>query len=128
MEAENTHKKLTDLNGQITRSYNDSNLKYAIQLCDEFEKLLNELGDDDGSISLQEHWALLHTVRSNNELAIDRMVRVLSYLEKLKVTGYPVEPEWVCRRLTELALLYAKVGDITNSEAILQLAQAKAES
>jgi hypothetical protein len=76
MEAENTHKKLNDLNGQITRSYNDSNLKYAIQLCDEFEKLLNELGDDDGSISLQEHWALLHTVRSNNELAIDRSDRI----------------------------------------------------
>lgn len=128
MEIESIYKQLNILSERIAHSYDGSNLAFAMQLCDEFELLLHELGDDDGSISLQEHWALLHTVRSNNQLAIDRLVRVLSYLEKLKSTGYPVEPEWECKRLTELSVLYGKVGDTTNSEATLRLAQAKVKS
>ena len=97
----------------------------AIALCDRFEELLKTVGDDNGSIVLQEQWALLYTVRGNLKSAIKHQEKAAEYLGRAKALGPPFESSWLIDCLTELARLYKDVGDTHKSEDALQRAAAE---
>ncbi len=128
MKKNSIYMDLNDLNDLISeRSSEGVDAEELAKLTARFEELLNTVGDDNGSISLQEHWALLHTARGENHLAIGRLLRALDYLKRLKSTGRP-EPEWTAQRLSDLAKLYEKVGNSAKAAEARQQALAQSNS
>jgi hypothetical protein len=95
-----------------------------------FQELLDECGPDDGSIMLQDHWALLHEVRSELPKAIMHREREIELTEQLLAIGGPVGPineAFLAEKLCALARDYSQTGEFNKANELLRRANRAAE-
>jgi hypothetical protein len=88
-----------------------------------FHEILARVGLDDGSIILQDHWALLHEVEGRTKQAIEHREREIERIEHLFSIGGPVGPinqQFLIQTLHTLHQNYVRVGDFEKADAILR--------
>ena len=91
-----------------------------------FGELLAERGLDDGSIVLQEHWALLYEVLEDYPRAIRHRTRQAEIVERLFEIGGPVPPidhAYLAEVPRSLARDYQRVGDEHEAKRLLGRAE-----
>jgi hypothetical protein len=79
-----------------------------------FEELLNQRGRDDGSIMLQEYWALWFEYRGAFQDAVWHRRRQIELIEQLFALGGPIDPvnhEYLDGALRRLAHNLAQIGE-----------------
>jgi hypothetical protein len=87
-----------------------------------FEKLLKESGVDNGSIILQDHWALLYEVRADLRAAVTHRKREIELIDELMAIGGPVDPinhEFLRSTIRRLCDDYALMGEQENVSRLL---------
>lgn len=92
-----------------------------------FNELLATCGTDDGSITLQEHWALLHEVSGNLKMAIAHREHEVLLIQSLLLIEGPIggiDCQLLATRFVILANLYARIGNQTKSCEWFGLAKA----
>jgi hypothetical protein len=67
-----------------------SNSAEAAPFLQRFSDLLQQSGSDDGSILLQDHWALLHEIKGDIPKAIEHREREVELIERLFAIGGPI--------------------------------------
>jgi hypothetical protein len=95
-----------------------------------FHELLVPSGLDDGSIMLQDHWAVFHEASSNFGSAIGHRVREVELIHKLFAIDGPVGPvdlSFLLDKLSSLQRLYRELGQDENSARILELIETTKE-
>jgi hypothetical protein len=88
-----------------------------------YREVLMRCGTDDGSIILQDHWALLCEVEGNSKQAIEHRVREVELIDRLFSIGGPVGPishEFLRSVLRSLLQDYLLAGDSSHAESISQ--------
>ena len=86
-----------------------------------FEGLLRDSGIDDGSIMLQDHWALFHEVQGDAQKAILHRKREIELIQELFAIQGPVGPinsEYLRQTIKSLIEDYARVGEQENTVQI----------
>ena len=81
---------------------------YTPDTLSRFHALLQARGEDDGSILLQEHWALYYAVIGNNIFSIKHYERAIELVHRLLTIGGPVgdiNEEYVDGLKTKIDLL-----------------------
>lgn len=100
------------------------------QHCDRFEELLRDQGRDDGSIRLQEHWALLHELCDNAAEVLWHRQREVELIRRLLEIGGPVggyDHPSLAKRLVALGTLYKAVREFAKAACVIREAEEIAE-
>lgn len=85
-----------------------------------FAVLLNERGLDDGSIMLQDHWALYHELAGNYPQAIRHRKREIALIRRLFEIGGPiadVNEVFLSAKMDRLAEDYEQTGQLDLARA-----------
>ena len=91
----------------------------AISCMKRFSELLESSGVDDGSIMLQDHWALFHEMRADIPAAIRHREREIELIERLFEIGGPVDPinyAFLARTMEKLLDCYSRKGEQTKAD------------
>jgi hypothetical protein len=119
----NTVQELNHLNDKINYWWKErGNRSKAMHYIDRFSELLSHCGKDDGSIMLQDHWALLHEIRNEIVEAISHREKEIALVKRLFSIGGPVgiiDYKWLSDKLSELAILYEKNGENDRASSTL---------
>jgi hypothetical protein len=107
-------------------SIDETGTEEAIRLLGRFADLLNQRGLDDGSIMLQDHWALLHELRGNVAQAIVHRQREIALIERSFTLGGPVgdvNHAFLRAKMEMLAHDYCRHGEQEMADQIAQQLQ-----
>ena len=95
----------------------------AESLLRRFHDLLTRVGLDNGSIVLQDHWALLHEVEGRKAQAIAHREREIELIERLFAIGGPVgdiNDQFLTEVLNALHQDCLDVGNMDKANDVLQ--------
>ena len=88
-----------------------------------FGAILAEIGPDDGSIVLHDHWALYHEARGCTSLAIRHREREIEKIDRLFAIGGPVGPvnaDYLMEKLELLHRAYLQSGATEQAEIVFE--------
>ncbi len=105
--------ELNELNRRLSYFYVEKliELTESIRALERFEFLLNQIGTDDGSINLQEHWVLYHQITGNIDSEILHRENEIRLVQRLLSIGEPIGPfnETYLNRLIEIVTSLKKM-------------------
>ena len=89
-------------------------------------ELLRPMGTDDGSIMLQDHWAVLHEIRGDFVQAVPHRQREVELIEKLFEIDGPIAPVdfgFLIQTMDALANDYLQFGEVDKEQELRQKIQ-----
>lgn len=100
----------------------NSDSKEAATFLQRFGELLKRSGSDDGSIILQDHWALYQETLGDIPNAIRCREREIELIERLFAIGGPVDPinrAFLIQTMQSLARDYLQQGELERANQLL---------
>jgi hypothetical protein len=108
---------------------NETKSKAVSKYLQRFERLLNHAGLDDGSILLQNHWALFHEFRGDIERAIFHREREIKFVNRLltkygpaksSIPIYSIDDSYLRRTMRLLHRHYIAVGKLKKATGLVR--------
>lgn len=111
---------LSDVIRHLARRH-DLRSKFGRRCLFDFEAHLEDAGLDNGSIVLQEDWALLHDVRGNVRAAVrhrERLIELVEHLFEIGGPHPPIDHRYLLNAMRTLRRQYNSLGQTENSREL----------
>jgi hypothetical protein len=116
---------LSDLVRCLARETDDDINERSLTLA-RFEELLGESGVDDGSIILQDHWALFYEAQGDLGNAAQARAREIELIDNLFSIGGPVGPitsEYLRAAIKSLIACFSQLGELQKASQLTRRLQ-----